>query len=338
MLRPQMAVPLSRSALLILLAVAIGIAGCGGDDGRGSDKAAQQATLLLDFAPNAVHAGTYLAAARGCDRDQGLKLNVRAPASGADAIKLLRSGRADLAYMDIHDLAIADAKAPGELVGVMAVVQRPLAALLAIPEIDRPRDLEGRRTGVSGLPSDIAVMRSIVAGDGGDPDKVKPVTIGFQAVAALLARRTASATGFWNVEGLALREKQPNAKEFRVDDYGAPAYPELVMVARRDALQRDPEIARRAILALRCGYEAALEDPPAAIDALTKGARGVDADSARREFIAVSPAFMPPGGRYGDLRHRELSQWASWEKRFGIVDRRPALSRLFVFDLAGSRG
>ena len=53
---------------------------------------------------------------------------MRAPAGGADSIKLLRSGRADLAYLDIHDLAIADAKAPGELVGVMALVQRPLAA------------------------------------------------------------------------------------------------------------------------------------------------------------------------------------------------------------------
>ena len=51
----------------------------------------------------------------------------------------------------------------------------------------------------------------------------------------------------------------------------------------------------------------------------------------------MSSAFMPPGGRYGDLRRRELSRWASWEKRFGIVDRRPAISRLFVFDLAGSR-
>ena len=145
--------------------------------------------------------------------------------------------------MDIHDLAIADAKDPGRLVAVMALVQRPLAALLAVPEIKRPRDLEGHRAGVSGLPSDIAVMRSIVAGDGGDPDKVRPVTIGFQAVPTLLARRTASATGFWNVEGLALRERRPSAHEFRVDGYGAPAYPELVLVTRRancNATRRSP--------------------------------------------------------------------------------------------------
>ena len=70
MLRPQMATPLSRSGLLILLAVAIALAGCGGDEGRGSDKEARQATLLLDFAPNAVHTGTYLATARGYFADR----------------------------------------------------------------------------------------------------------------------------------------------------------------------------------------------------------------------------------------------------------------------------
>ena len=44
----------------------------------------------------------------------------------------------------------------------------------------------------------------IVRGDGGDPGGVREVTIGFQAVPALLAGRVAAATGFWNAEGVAL--------------------------------------------------------------------------------------------------------------------------------------
>ena len=68
---------------------------------------------MLDFAPNAIHAGTYLATARGYDRDAGVRPRVQAPSSSTDAVKLLRAGRADLAYLDIHDLAIADAAQPG---------------------------------------------------------------------------------------------------------------------------------------------------------------------------------------------------------------------------------
>ena len=76
-----------------------------------------------------------------------------------------------MAILDIHDLGIAREKGR-DLVGVMALVQRPLAAVLAQPGIRSPKDLEGKRAGVTGLPSDSAVLRSVVAGAGGDPDRV----------------------------------------------------------------------------------------------------------------------------------------------------------------------
>src|SRR3546814_16612381 len=52
--------------------------------------------------------------------------------------------------------------------------------------IQRPRDLEGERVGVSGLPSDPAFLRAIVEGDGGDPKRIRQVTIGFAGVANLI--------------------------------------------------------------------------------------------------------------------------------------------------------
>ena len=182
------------------------------------------ATLVLDFAPNAIHSGTYLATSRGYDRAAGVGLRVVAPSSSTDAVKLLRAGRADLAYLDIHDLAIASQKRPGSLVGVMALVQRPLAAVPASGDVRRPRDLEGKRAGVSGLPSDQAVLAVDRSRRRWRPARVREVTIGFQAVPALLSRRVAAATGFWNAEGVALQRRRPSTR-FRVDDFGAPSYP-----------------------------------------------------------------------------------------------------------------
>ena len=142
-----------------------------------------------------------------------------------DAVKLLVSGRAELAILDIHDLALARERGR-DLVGVMALVQTPLAAILAAAVASARRATS--RAGASasrGLPSDDAVLRSIVAGAGGDPAKVRRTTIGFSAVRSLLTGRVAAATGFWNVEGVALRARRPEIREFRVDDYGAPAVP-----------------------------------------------------------------------------------------------------------------
>ncbi len=113
-----------------------------------------------------------MATERGYDEAEGVELEIRKPGASTDALKLLQAGRADMAILDIHDLGLARLEG-ADIVGVMAFVQRPLAAVLAQPSIRSPADLEGQRAGVSGLPSDDAVLRSIVEGDGGDPDKVR---------------------------------------------------------------------------------------------------------------------------------------------------------------------
>ena len=310
------------AALALMLAT-----GCGG--GTSSDsRPDQDATLLLDFAPNAVHAGIYLATQRGYDSAEGVHLRVQTPGASTDGVKALLSGQADMAILDIHDLAIARARGRN-VVGVMAVVQTPLAAVIAQPDIRRPRDLDGRRVGVTGLPSDDAVLRSIVAGDGGDPAKVHRVTIGFNAVSALLARKVSGATAFWNAEGVALKAKRPGMRQFLVDDYGAPSYPELVLATSRETLDTNGAVVRATVRALRRGYEAAINDPASAVGALTDAEPSLDRDLTARELDAVSPSFMAGARHYGELDAARLRAWATWEQRFGIVKRKPDVAAAF---------
>jgi putative hydroxymethylpyrimidine transport system substrate-binding protein len=311
--------------LALLLAAAIALAGCS----RGAeDRPNRQATLVLDFQPNAVHAGIYLALERDYDDAEGVTLHVQAPSSSTDSVKLLLSGRAKFAILDIHDLALAREKGR-DVVGVMALVQRPLAAVMAQPRIGRPRDLEGRKVGVTGLPSDDAVLSSIVRGDGGDPAKVRKVTIGFQAVGALLAHRVDGATAFWNAEGVALSAQRPGIHQFKVDDYGAPPYPELVLCVSRETLQDERSTVAATVRALRRGYEEAIADPESAVEALVDRA-GVKRDQTERELDAVSPAFTEGAPRYGALDPTELRAWARWEARFGITKRPPDVARAFA--------
>ena len=315
---------------LVVLLVAL-LAGCGGDDDAGSATAPAEppidATLLLDFAPNAVHSGIYAATHRGLDRKAGIDLRVQAPTASTDAVRLLLAGRAQLAVLDIHDLAIARERGR-DLVGVMAIVQRPLAAVLADSSIRRPRDLEGRRVGVTGLPSDDAVLTSIVRGDGGDPAAVRSTTIGFNAVASVVSGRVAGATAFWNVEGVALHERMPDAREFRVDDFGAPAYPELVVTVARRTLQQDTDLVRRAVHALVSGYGVVDRDPEGALRDLVAGAPDVDPAEAQRQLDALGDAFGSGDG-IGELDPQRLRAWAAWEVRFGIVEHRPDVDAAF---------
>jgi putative hydroxymethylpyrimidine transport system substrate-binding protein len=317
--------PRSRPLLALLLAV-VALAGCGRGESDSTPDA--DATLLLDFQPNAVHTGIYMAVARGYDSALGVHLKVRAPTDSTDAVKLLVSGTADLAVMDIHDLALARERGR-DLVGVMALVQTPLAAVLASPSIRDPRQLEGRRVGVTGLPSDDAVLRSIVRGAGGDPANVRSTTIGFTAVRSVLTGRVAAATGFWNVEGVALQQRRPQIREFRVDDYGAPAYPELVLAVTRATLQDRASLVRATVAALARGYEEVLSDPENGVTALTDAVPGLDRATVQRELDSVSPSFTAGARGFGELSRPRLEQWARWEQRFGNTKRRPDVALAF---------
>jgi putative hydroxymethylpyrimidine transport system substrate-binding protein len=317
---------LAVALMAAAVALASLLAGCGSSGGAPSELAS--ATLILDFTPNAVHAGIYEALARGDDVRAGVRLHVVAPSASTDPIRLLETGRANFAILDIHDLAIARERGK-DIVGIMALVQRPLAAVIAAPGIHSPRQLAGRTVGVSGVPSDTAVLRSVVTGAGGAPKRVQTITIGFNAVAALLAGRVAGATAFWNDEGVTVQRARPGFHVFRVDRYRAPSYPELILCATGRGLRSHPGLARAVVHALTTGYEQVLRDPPAGARALESLVPGLDPQLQDAELRALLPSFDEPGGRIGALDPGRLRAWARWEVRFGIVTRRPDLGAMF---------
>jgi putative hydroxymethylpyrimidine transport system substrate-binding protein len=303
--------------ILFALAASISLAACG-DGGR------EQVTLALDFQPNAVHAGIYAALADDLDSRRDLDLQVRVPSASTDSLKLLAAGRADVSVVDIHDLGLARQEG-SDVVGVGALVQRPLAAVIARRgEVRRPRELEGLRVGVTGLPSDDAVLRAVVEDDGGDFDRVERVTIGFSAVPSLISGRVDAVVSFWNAEGVALREQGVPTREFRVDDHGAPRYPELVLVMERATLGERAETMQRLLATLASGTRAALADREAVVAELVD-ASGADEGLVRAQLSAVAPALRPPIR----LDREALEEWAEFDARFGILERPPDVERAF---------
>jgi NitT/TauT family transport system substrate-binding protein/putative hydroxymethylpyrimidine transport system substrate-binding protein len=321
----------ARRALLAIVVLCGLLAGCGGGKDDNSIAAGRpRVQLALDFTPNAVHAPIFAATRTAADASNGVRLVIRQPGSGPDGLKLVASGRLDLAVLDIHDLAIARERGI-DVVGVAALVRHPLAALVARPDITRPRDLEGHKVGVSGLPSDPAFLDAIIGHDGGDLRRVHQVTIGFNAVSGILARKVDAAPVFWNAEGVALKRRGVPIREFRVEDYGAPAYPEVVFVTARRTLERERDRIRRALVAIRGGVAAVRRDPAAAVQQIAHAAQTDDTGLIRAQLRAVTPIFAD------DLRldRRVLEQWADFDARLRIVKARPDVGRAFDFSLMG---
>jgi putative hydroxymethylpyrimidine transport system substrate-binding protein len=297
-----------------LAAVVLALAPVACDDDGAEPGASREATLVLDFVPNAVHAGIHAALENGYFAEQGIELEVREPSAATDAPKLLEAGRAEFALMDIHDVGLAVERGV-EIRIVAPVVQRPLAAVIAGEGIESPADLEGGTVGVTGLPSDDAVLDAVLESAGADPAAVERVTIGFESVPALAAGRVDAVTAFWNAEGVALARRGIRTREFRVDDHGAPRYPELVLVtAAENAGEPMVEAMARA---LTKGYEELLNDPRDALESLLAANPALDRAEQQAQLDALlgAQAFSPPGV----LELARLAEWARWDAEQGLL-------------------
>ena len=291
----------TAAALLAALAASAALAACG----EGAEPgASQEATLVLDFTPNAVHAGIYAAVREGFYRAAGVDLAVRPPSSSADAPKLLAAGRTEFAILDIHDLAIARRRGL-PLVGVAPIIDRPLASVIARRPIGSPADLAGKTVGVTGVPSDNAVLDAVLRAGGVAPSAVHRVTIGFGAVPALAAGRVDAATAFWNDEGVALRRRGVPVRIFRVDHFGAPSYPELVLATTEPLARQRPGLVREMVSATRRGYALTRARPARAVADLLAANPALDPAETRAQLAALerARAFTPhlPRRRLMDL-------------------------------------
>jgi putative hydroxymethylpyrimidine transport system substrate-binding protein len=307
------------AASLAAVVCALAAAGCG-DDGA-EPGAPEGATLVLDFQPNAVHAGIYAAQHRGYFAEEGLELTIREPSSSADSAKLLAAGGADFAIMDINDYGIARERG-ADLVAIAAIVQRPLASVIARDrnEVRTVADLAGKTVGVTGVPSDDAVLDTVLRSGGVDPTKVKRITIGFNAVSALAAGRIDAATAFWNAEGVQLKELGIPTREFRVDDFGAPRYPELVLVTRSG----EDELAGPIVAALTRGYEILGEDAVGALEDLIAEVPGLDRSSqkAQLDALTASDAFaLGDSTATPELDQESVARWDRWARQNGLLGR-----------------
>jgi putative hydroxymethylpyrimidine transport system substrate-binding protein len=307
------------AALLAAALLGVGTGACGG--GGAEPGAPRGATLVLDFLPNAVHSGIYAAQANGYFEDEDVDLTIRKPSSTADSAKLLESGRAELAIMDINDFGIARERG-ADLVSIAAIVQRPLASVIAGDRatIRTPADLAGKTIGVTGVPSDDAVLDTVLRSEGVDPSDVRRVTIGFNAVSALAAGRVDAATAFWNAEGVQLEQMDIPIREFRVDQFGAPRYPELLLVARPDTAAGP--LAERVRRGLDRGYRALGRDPQAALGDLLASVDGLDRDAQRAQLDAlVSSNAFAQGGTAAtpELPAGAIDRWMRWASAAGLL-------------------
>ena len=205
----------------------------------------------------------------GFFRDAGLDLSIETPSDPAAPIRLVAAGRTDLAISYEPEVMLAREQGL-DVVAVGAVVDTPLTSMIWLGKsgIKGIGDLRGKTIATAGIPYQDAYLKTILARANLSPSDVKAVNVGFGLLPALVGGSAqAMLGGFSNVEGVDLRERGEKPVVTPVDQLGVPTYDELVLVARRESLEADPEPIRLFLAALSRGTAAAVADPKTAVAA-----------------------------------------------------------------------
>jgi putative hydroxymethylpyrimidine transport system substrate-binding protein len=314
-----------RPALLVpLLLLAALVAGCGEKQEALGPSGSRQVELMLDYFPNADHAGVYAAQAGGDFEQAGLDVTIRQPPDPAAPIKQVAAGRVDLAIS--YEPEVLRARDQGlDVVAVAAIVRKPLTSIISLPKahIRGPRDLAGTTVGTAGIDYQSAYLQTVLDDAGVDADSVKPRNVGFGLVPALVSGKVdAILGGFWNYEGVQLRRAGRKPRIIRIEDAGVPTYDELVLVANGDRLERERDRFRAFIGALARGTQALAKDPSVGIEGLLKANPDLDPGLQRAVVKTTLPLLLPQRGKpYGWQSPSEWDDFSAWMRENHLLDR-----------------
>lgn len=198
--------------------------------------AAGKMTVLLDWFVNPDHGPLIIAREKGFFRDEGLEVDLVAPADPNDPPKLVAAGKADLAvsYQPQLHLQVAEGL---PLVRVGTLVSTPLNSLVVLRDgpVKSIADLKGRKVGFSVGGFEDALLGAMLAGHGLTLEDIELVNVNFSLSPSLVSGQVDAVIGaFRNFELNQMDIVERPGLAFYPEEEGVPAYDELILVTNRN--------------------------------------------------------------------------------------------------------
>jgi putative hydroxymethylpyrimidine transport system substrate-binding protein len=197
--------------------------------------------------------------------------------------------------------------------------------------IARPRDLVGKTVGYPGIPSQEAFLATMLESDGAQLSDVTLINVGFNLVPAVISGRVDAVMGaYWTHETILAEREGHQVSLMRVEDWGVPDYYELVLVASETMIASRPGVIRSLLKAVQRGYEDAINDPGAALEALSRAYEGVDREVEQQGIALLIPVWTDGGLIFGTQAPERWEAYAGWMKERKLIPEDLDVSKAFT--------
>ncbi len=260
-------------------------------------------TLVLDWFVNPDHGPIIVAEEKGYFAEEGLEVEIVAPADPADPPKMAAAGRADLAvsYQPQLHLQVAEGM-PLKRVGTL--IATPLNCLLVRADgpVEEIADLESRKVGFSVAGVEEAMLSAMLAPSGLSMEDIELVNVNWSLSPALMSGQVDAVIGaFRNFELNQMEIEGIEGRCFYPEDHGVPAYDELIYVANPERM--DADMIARFLAATERAVQDIVNDPQGTWETFAGYSAELDdelnekawADTVPR--LALRPAALD-AGRY----------------------------------------
>lgn len=282
----------------------------------GPAQAADKFTVLLDWFVNPDHAPLYVAKYKGYFAEQGLDVELIAPADPNDPPKLVAAGKAEIAisYQPQLHLQVAEGL-PLKRIGT--IVATPLNSLVVLEDgpIKSLADLKGKKVGYSIGGFEDALLGAMLKKQGLSAKDIELINVNFSLSPSLISGQVDAVIGaFRNFELNQMDIVGKPGRAFYVEEEGVPAYDELIFVANSGKLD-DPRL-KKFITAVEKGTQFLINHPQESWELFIADHKDLNDELNKRAWRDTLPRFAL---RPAALDHGRYERFAAFLKDSGLI-------------------
>jgi putative hydroxymethylpyrimidine transport system substrate-binding protein len=310
---------------IVLFILSIFVIGCGNE---------KELSLALDWYPNSNHAGIYSAIDEGFFDEEGIKLSVYTPSDPTAIISSVASGRDDFG-LSYHPDILQAQSAGLEIVSVLSISQHPLNSIMTLKKssIKNPSHLRGKVIGYPGIPSNKAMLETVLSSQNININDVETVDVGFELVKALVSGSVDAIIGaYWTHESIVMELQGYEIEIMRLEEWGVPDYYELILITNKSFLEENKSDVEKVVNSFKKGYEFSIKNPQESITSLISiaGEEIVEEDVERAGVELLIPMWQSNNLPFG---HQDISKWEEtyeWMYQNNFLEKELIIENLFI--------